>query len=143
MIIPRNKYLQELRSVMHNGMMMERKGLLILSPNRAWPGKKLKRQVGVDGLEPSTSASQTQRASRLRYTPARRKYNPFSPSASTRNLPRFPSSSPQVTPHPPISAQPISIYGYIINHRVEPGQSNPQPCFQTHAASARQPPLAL
>ena len=36
--------------------------------------QSLKKQVGVDGLEPSTSASQTQRASRLRYTPAKVKY---------------------------------------------------------------------
>lgn len=32
------------------------------------------RKVGVDGLEPSASASQTQRASQLRYTPARLDY---------------------------------------------------------------------
>ena len=36
--------------------------------------QSLKKKVGVDGLEPSASASQTQRASRLRYTPARVKY---------------------------------------------------------------------
>ena len=31
--------------------------------------------VGVRGLEPPTSASQTLRASQLRYTPPKRKYN--------------------------------------------------------------------
>ena len=36
--------------------------------------QSLKKKVGVGGLEPSTSASQTQRASRLRYTPAKVKY---------------------------------------------------------------------
>ncbi len=38
-------------------------------------GSNNKLNVGVRGLEPPTSASQTLRASQLRHTPLRKKYN--------------------------------------------------------------------